>query len=228
MGYKGFIIFYALLLETFIELMIKAMDMEIIDWTEIDSWKAGKLTIMAVILIYHSFFRWVPFIAVRKSERKSPDLFISSLISSHIPWFLFANIFHAILMTTFGLLCWKMNVASWPLYSLLFVGAIEIVVYLMVGIFGKLFTIIMGKNSIIISSGYLTSIQLKEVKKIEKKYNDELYFTMSDGTVNTVSYHILNKKTMTEFLVKLKNNCDTHNIYFGNDVLDAEGNQIQK
>jgi hypothetical protein len=33
---------------------------------------------------------------------------------------------------------------------------------------------------------------------------------------------------MTEFLVKLKNNCDTHNIYFGNDVLDAEGNQIQK
>lgn len=228
MGYKGFIIFYALLLETFIELMIKAMDMEILDWTVMDSWKFGKLVVMAGILIYHSFFRWVPFIAVRKSEKKSPDLFISTLKASHLPWFFFANVFHVILMTTFGLLCWKMNAASWPLYSLLFIGSIEIILYLLAGIFGKLFTLIMGKNSIIISSGYLTSIQLKEVKKIEKKYNDELYFTMSDGSVNTISYHLMDKKTMTEFLVKLKNNCDTHNIYFGNDVLDSEGNQVVK
>lgn len=221
MGYKGFIIFYVLLIETFVELMIKAMDMEILDWTVIDGWKGGKLAIMAGILVYHAFFRWVPFIAVRKSEKTAPELFISPLKASHFPWFFFANVFHAFLLGTFGFLCWKMNKASWPFYSVLLVGATELILYLIVGVSARLFTLIMGKNSIILSRGFLTSIQLKEVKKIEKKYNDELYFTMSDGTVNTISYHILDKKNLTEFLIKLRENAEAHNIYFGNDIIDS-------
>jgi hypothetical protein len=219
MGYKGFIIFYFLLLETFVELMIKAMDMEILDWTQIDSWKGGKLAVMAGVLIYHSFFRWIPFLAVRKSENKTDELFVANLLANKIPWFFFANLFHAIILLVFAFVCWKLNKASWPLYYLLFFGAIEIIIYMMIGVYRKLFTMIMGKNSIIISAGYLKSFQLKEVKKIEKKYNDELYFTMNDGSVNTISYHLLDTKSIQEFLVKLKNNADTHNIYFGNDLI---------
>jgi len=219
MGYKGFIIFYFLLIETFVELMIKAMDMEILDWTQIDSWKGGKLVVMAGVLLYQSFFRWVPFLAVRKSENKSEDLYVANLISTKIPWFFFANLFHAILLLTFAFICWKLNKASWPLYYILFLGAIEIIFYMIIGVNRKLFTMIMGKNSIIISAGYLKSIQLKEVKKIERKYKDELYFTMKDGSVNTISFNLLNQKSSTEFLLKLRNNADEHNIYFGNDLL---------
>jgi hypothetical protein len=202
--------------------MIKAMDMEILDWTQIDSWKGGKLAIMAGVLVYHSFFRWIPFFAVKKSSNDQNGLFISTLKASNMPWFFFANIFHSFLMLIFAFICWKLNKASWPLYFLLLIGAIEIVVYLVFGMTGKLFTLLMGKNSIILSNGFLTSIQLKEVKKIEKKYNDELYFTMSDGRVETINYRLLDKNDMTEFLIKLKNNAEIHNIYFGNDIMEKK------
>lgn len=195
--------------------------MEILDWITIDSWKAGKLAIMVGILLYHSFFRWVPFLAVRKTSTDKTNLFVAHLKLTKMPWSFFANIFHIALMLTFGLLSWKLNKASWPLYSLLFIGSIEIILYLIIGISSKLFSLVMGKNSIILSNGYLTSIQLKEVKKIEKKYTDELYFTMNNGEVTTINYNILSKDEMTEFLLKLKNNTEIHNIYFANDLLDT-------
>lgn len=224
MGYKAFILFYAVLIETFIELMIKAMDMEIIDWTEIDSWKFGKLVVMAGVLLYHSFFRWVPFLAVRNMKTESSQLFVSPLKISRIPWFLFSNVFHCMLLLIFAFLSWKLNKAAWPLYGLLLLGALEISFYVILGLRQKLFTVVMGKNNIILSTGYLTNILLKEVKMIEKKYGDEIYFTMKNGQVNSINTQIFETEKLNSFLEKLKENSDTHNIYFANDLLKNSKN----
>lgn len=219
MGYKAFILFYLVLTETFIELMIKAMDMEILDWHEITSWKAGKTALLCGILIYHAFYRWTPFVAVAKFKNtEDGENFRTTLKTSRIPWFFFANIFHCLLLLIFAFVILKLNHAAWPLYSVLFIGAAELILYLIIGKQLKLFSIVMGKNSLILSRGYLTIIPLKDLKSIEKKYGDEIYFTMKNGHVHTLNFGIFEEKKLTEFLIKLKNNAEVHDVYFGNDL----------
>lgn len=192
--------------------------MELLDWTEITPWKGIKLILMAGILIYQLFMRWVPFMAVAKFKKHDENIFVAALQSKHIPWFLFSNIFHASLLLIFALVIYKLNINAWPLYAMLAIGAAEITLYLGIGISQKLFTIIMGKNSIIFSKGYLKILKLDEIQSVEKKYGDELYFQTKDGNVETFNYNLLDKKSLSEFLIKLKNNCDERSIRFGNDV----------
>lgn len=220
MNFKLFILFYLLLIETFIELMIKAMDMEILDWMTIDSWKLTKVLIMAGILVYQAFFRWIPFIAIGKFKKDKVENHFSGNISvKNIPWFFFSSIFHVILMLLFGFISYQLNQNAYPLYLILFIGSFEIITYLIVGIKAKLFSLEMGNNSIILSRGFLTIIQISDIKRIEKKYGDEIYFVKSNGKVDTINSSILDKNQMHEFLGKLKTNCEKHNVYFANDLL---------
>jgi hypothetical protein len=223
MGYKAFILFYLILIETFVELMIKAMDMELLDWLLFNEWQISKVIALAAILLYQAFFRWVPFLAMRNFKKdSSKENFIGTMKASNIPWFFFANLGHAVLLMIFALVCYKLNKNAWPLYSILYIGAAEVLIYLLVGIFFKLFAIGMGSHSIILSRGYLTLIPFRDLKRIERKYVDELYFIMANGKVNSINYQTLNKKEMTEFLVKLKINADKHDVYLANDVVGGE------
>lgn len=218
MGYFSFILFYALLIETSVELMIKSMDMELLDWTEITPWKGIKLILMAGILIYQMFIRWTPFIAVAGFKKHEENIFVAPLQFKTFPWFFFSNIFHISLLLLFAFVIYKLNPNAWPLYLLTAIGATEITLYLGIGIWRKLFILIMGKNSIILSKGYLKILKLDDIKSVEKKYGDELYIQTKDGNVVTFNYTLLDKKSLSEFLIKLKNNCDERSIRFGNDV----------
>jgi len=192
--------------------------MELLDWTVIDSWKAGKLMVMAGILLYQAFFRWTPFLAIRKFDGSKAENFSASIRATHIPWFFFASLFHAVLLSVFAFVSYKLNPNAWLFYGLLFLGSVELILFLTVGVAGKLFAVRMGKNSIILSRGYLTMIPLNEVQRIEKKYSDEIYLVKKNGKVETINFRIFDKKDLTEFLIKLKNNAESHQIYFANDL----------
>ncbi len=220
MNFKLFIFFYLILIETFVELMIKAMDMELLDWTEIDSWKAGKLAAMAFILLFMAFKRWMPFVVIGKFKKnKSENIYSTSIQLNKMPWFFFSNLFHVFLMSLFAFISLKLNPNAFYFYGLLFIGSIEIIFYLLFGNQLRFFGIEMGKNLIIISKGDLSIIHLKDTQRIERKYNDEIYIISKKGEVNTINSSILPPDKMTEFLKHLKENCENHNVYFANDLV---------
>lgn len=220
MNFKLLLLFLIVMIETFVELMIKAMDMELLDWKEIDSWKATKLGIMAFILIYLAFKRWIPFVAIGKFKKgNSENHFSTTLQLNKMPWFFFSNLFQIFVMGLFSFISWKLNPNAYYFYGLLFLGSIEMIIYLFIGNQFKFFGIEMGKNLIIISRGELAIIHLKDTQRIERKYNDEIYIISKKGEVNTINSSILPPDKMNDFLNRLKENCENHNVYFANDLV---------
>lgn len=220
MNFRLLILFNIILIETFVELMIKAMDMEVIDWMELTPWKSAKLGAMTFILIFLSFQRWTPFIVLKKYKKNQTENdFSASFKLKSLPWFFFSSLFQVGFYLLFGFLSWKLNPNSFFFYGLLFLGAAEILFYLLIGNQFKLFGIEMSKNTIVLSKGELNIIHLNETQKIERKYNDEIYITSKKGKVNTINTRLLSENKMTDFLNQLKANCDQHNVYFANDLV---------